>query len=58
MDVVRTLALGVVAVVATSTLDAPTGPLHGTNRSRISAVLVDEGDRWAIQVFQNTLVRD
>jgi uncharacterized protein (TIGR02246 family) len=57
VDVVRTLGPGVVAVVATSTLDAPAGPLHGTNHSRITAVLVDEGDRWAIQAFQNTLVR-
>ena len=57
VDVARTLVPGVIAAVATSTLDAPAGPLLGTNRSRITAVLVDEGDRWAIQAFQNTLVR-
>lgn len=38
LDVARTLKPGCIVAVATSTLDAPSGPLQGINRSRITAV--------------------
>lgn len=58
VELARTLVPGVVIAVASSTLDAPSGPLQGTNRSRTTVVLVDEGDRWAISAFQNTLIHE
>ena len=55
VDVARPLEAGILAVVS-ATLDAPTGPIAGTNRSRITAVLTRESDRWVISAFHNTLV--
>jgi hypothetical protein len=51
---IRSLSRGVVVAVATATLDAPSGPLRGVNRSRMTAVIADEG----ITAFHNTLVSD
>lgn len=51
-----TLAPGVILGLVEGTLDAPTGPLAGTHRSTISAVLVDQGGTWKIRAFHNTLV--
>ena len=56
VDSARALAPGVVVAVASSTLEAPTGPLRGTNHSVITAVLTEQDDRWAITAFHNTLV--
>jgi uncharacterized protein (TIGR02246 family) len=56
VDVARVVAPGCVVAVVTSTLDAPGGPLAGTNHSRITAVITEQGDRWAVTAFQNTLV--
>lgn len=56
LETARLLAPGIVVAVATSTLDAPTGPLQGVNHSRMTAVIADQGDRWAITAFHNTLV--
>ncbi|HEY0026047.1 MAG TPA: SgcJ/EcaC family oxidoreductase [Longimicrobium sp.] len=47
---------GCIVATASATLDAPSGPLLGTNQSRITAVVVREDDRWAITAFHNTLV--
>jgi hypothetical protein len=58
LDVAREIAPGCVLAVATSTLDAPSGPLQGVNRGRITAVITEQEDRWAITAFQNTLVSD
>ena len=52
----RTIMPGCIVAVVTSTLDAPSGPLQGINQSRITAVLTEEGGRWSIIAFQNTLV--
>ena len=54
----RCLTADIVLAVVGATLDAPTGPLQGTNHSRISAVITAGGGRWAITGFHNTLVRD
>jgi len=55
VESVATVAPGVLVAVAGAQLDAPTGPLAGTHRSRFTAVLVDDGDRWAVASFHNTL---
>ena len=39
-----------------STMTAPTGPMQGVNRARMTMVIVEEDDRWAITQFHNTLV--
>jgi uncharacterized protein (TIGR02246 family) len=54
----RCVGPDIVLAVVGATLDAPTGPLQGTNHSRISAVITAHGGRWAITGFHNTLVRD
>ena len=56
VDLARSLAPGVVLAIVSATLDAPTGPLQGVNRSRVTAVLVEHDDRWVVAAFQNTLV--
>ena len=38
--------------VATSTLDAPHGPMQGVNRARMTMVI----DQGRVAAFQNTLV--
>ncbi len=54
--VARPLAPGVVLAVANATLEAPTGPLQGVSDARITVVLTEDGGRWAITAFHNTLV--
>ncbi len=56
VDEARELASGVVVAHATSTLDAPSGPLHGTHNSKMTVVLVEEGGSWKATAFHNTLV--
>ena len=56
VDEARLLAPGVVVANATSTLDAPSGPLQGTNNSKMTVVLVEEGGSWKATAFHNTLV--
>jgi uncharacterized protein (TIGR02246 family) len=56
VDEARLLAPGVVVAHATSTLDAPSGPLSGTHNSKMTVVLVEEGGSWKATAFHNTLV--
>jgi hypothetical protein len=56
VDEARLAAPGVVVAVATSTLDAPSGPLQGTHNSKMTVVLVEEGGSWKATAFHNTLV--
>ena len=58
VEVARMLAPGLLVAVVAATLDVPSGPMAGVNRSRITAVLSREPDRWAITAFQNTLVQE
>jgi len=51
----RTAAPGCIVATASATLDAPSGPMVGASRSQITALVVDQGDRWAITAFHNTL---
>jgi uncharacterized protein (TIGR02246 family) len=57
LDVARAVGPESVLAVATSTLEAPTGPLQGTNHSRLTAVITRQGDRWLASAFQNTLIQ-
>jgi uncharacterized protein (TIGR02246 family) len=57
LDMARPLAAGQVLAIGYSTLEAPTGPLAGTNHSRMTFVLVPDGDAWKLTAFHNTLVR-
>ncbi len=56
LDGVRAVAPGCLLVHATSTLDAPAGPLAGIHRAKMSAVLVRDGERWKATAFHNTLI--
>src|SRR5215218_6497834 len=47
----RRIASGPIVAVAGATLDAPAGPLQGLNHARLTAVIADQGDRWAITSF-------
>jgi uncharacterized protein (TIGR02246 family) len=56
VDVARPVGADGLLAVVTSTLDAPTGPLAGTNHSRITATFRRQDDHWLITAFHNTLV--
>ena len=58
VDVAREIATGVILAVVGSTLDAPSGPLRGVNNARITAVITEQDDGWAIEAFHNTLVQE
>jgi hypothetical protein len=53
---VREVAPGCLLVHATSTLDAPSGPLAGTHEAKMSALLVEQHGTWKATAFHNTLV--
>ena len=57
LDVARPVAGGILAV-ATSTLDAPSGPLQGINNARFTMVIAEQGDDWRVASFHNTLVAE
>jgi uncharacterized protein (TIGR02246 family) len=57
LDVARPVA-GTILAVATSTLDAPSGPLQGIHTARFTMVIAEQGDDWAITAFHNTLVAE
>ena len=44
--------------VASATLDVPGGPLKGTHNSRMTMVIVEQGDDWRIAAFHNTFVAE
>jgi uncharacterized protein (TIGR02246 family) len=56
LDVARFLAPGCILAVATSTLDAPHGPLQGRNHSRMTMAIAPEAGEWRIFAFHNTLI--
>lgn len=57
LDVARPVAGGILAV-ATSTLDAPGGPLQGIHDARFTMVIAEQGDDWRVASFHNTLVAE
>ena len=52
----RDLCDDVVVANARATLNAPIGPLAGTNQAVSTVVLVPEGEGWHAVAFHNTLV--
>jgi uncharacterized protein (TIGR02246 family) len=56
LDMARLVAPGCIVAVASSTLDAPSGPLQGVNHARMTMVIVEQGDDWLVTAFHNTLV--
>ncbi len=56
VETTRLLGTGSIVAVVGARLDAPAGPMAGTNRSRLTATLVPVDDRWAVTTFHNTLL--
>ena len=56
LDTAQQVAPGVVVAVATSTLDAPSGPLQGRHSSRMTLTIADGEDGWRVAALHNTLV--
>ena len=56
VETARSVGPGVVVALVHSTMTAPTGPMQGVNRARMTMVIVEEDERWAITQFHNTLV--
>ena len=57
LDMARPVA-GTILAVATSTLDAPSGPLQGIHNARFTMVIAEQGDDWRVASFHNTLVAE
>ena len=58
LDNAREVAPGVVLAVATSALDAPSGPLRGQHGSRMTLVITSLQDDWLVTGLHNTLVAE
>ena len=56
LDDARHLAPNCILAHGTGTLDAPAGPLQGVHDAVQTVVIVEDGDRWRIAAFHNTLV--
>jgi uncharacterized protein (TIGR02246 family) len=56
LDVAHLISPGCILAVATATLDAPTGPLQGVNHSRLTVIIAEQGEGWAVAGLHNTLV--
>jgi uncharacterized protein (TIGR02246 family) len=57
LDIARPVA-GTILAVASSTLDAPSGPLKGIHNARFTMVIAEQGDDWRVTAFHNTLVAE
>ena len=57
LDMARPVA-GTILAVASSTLDAPSGPLKGIHNARFTMVIAEQGDDWRVTAFHNTLVAE
>jgi len=57
LDIARPVA-GTILAVASSTLDAPSGPLKGIHNARFTMVIAEQGDDWRVASFHNTLVAE
>ena len=56
LDRAREVGPGCLLIHATSTLDAPTGPLAGIHRAKMTALLVEHDGTWKATAFHNTLI--
>jgi uncharacterized protein (TIGR02246 family) len=55
LDRARQVAPRCVVAVVHATLEAPHGPLQGTNHARFTLTITDEAEGWRINAFHNTL---
>jgi uncharacterized protein (TIGR02246 family) len=55
LDSARSVVPGVVVAVTDATMEAPTGPMQGTNHARFTITLVEIDGTWQIAAFHNTL---
>ncbi|HEX4698873.1 MAG TPA: SgcJ/EcaC family oxidoreductase [Actinomycetes bacterium] len=58
LETARQVAPGCIVAVAEARLDVPSGPVPGTHRSRLSAVICGADGGWSIAAFHNTLQSD
>ena len=58
LETARQVAPGCVLAVAEATLDVPSGPVPGTHRSRLTAVISGADGGWSIAAFHNTLQQE
>jgi uncharacterized protein (TIGR02246 family) len=56
LDGARRIAPALIVAVVSATLDAPHGPLQGTNHARFTLTITDGAPGWQINAFHNTLV--
>lgn len=56
LDRAREISPGVVVAVVAATLDAPHGPLQGTNHARFTLTIAATDDGRLITAFHNTLI--
>jgi len=52
----RSVAPGIIVALAGATLEVPAGPLAGVLEARMTVVITDQGGRWLVTAFHNTLV--
>jgi uncharacterized protein (TIGR02246 family) len=57
LEAARVVAPGCVVAVAAATLNAPSGPMEGVNRSRLTVAITEHDGRWSLTALQNTLVQ-
>lgn len=57
LEAARVVAPGCVLAVATATLNAPSGPMLGVNRSRLTVAITEHDGRWSVTALHNTLVQ-
>jgi uncharacterized protein (TIGR02246 family) len=56
LDRARQVTPCCIVAVVHATLEAPDGPLKGTNHARFTLTITGDAERWTIDAFQNTLL--
>lgn len=57
LEAARVVTPGCVIAVAIATLNAPSGPMQGVNRSRLTLAITEQRGCWSVTALHNTLVR-
>ena len=57
-ELARTVAPGTIVALAAASLEVPAGPLQGVLNARMTVVLTEQGGRWLITAFHNTLAAE
>lgn len=57
-ELARSVAPGTIVALAAATLEVPAGPLQGVRGARMTVVITEQGGRWLITAFHNTLVAE